>query len=173
MNKKIAIDFNKIDFENQLQKYDYFESCKKAIDKEVNSLLEEPIQVNEYSNCVDEFYNALELQKKEVNNLNLSPIKLAEVLERDTTRLKAMENEFRKLKPAEKPDEENFQTYAETPEEIDRFNNCVNLMKVIETFKQYGIKPNINLNRAFNNLIAFDLITNEIKYNIDFIKNGI
>ena len=148
MIKKIVIDFDIIEFENHLKKYDY-------------------------ANCIDVFYNALQLQKSSVNNLNLSPIKLAEVLERDTTRLKAMQDEFRKLQPIEKPIKEDFQTYAETPAEIDRFNDSINLLKILEKFKQYGINPNIFFNRAFNDLITFDLVSNEIKYNVNFIKKGI
>ena len=114
MIKKIVIDFDKNTFENKQQKFEYYESCKKAISKEVNSLLDAPIQIKDFTNCVDEFYNALQEQKQPTNNLNLSATKLAEVLERDVTRLQLMENEISKLNPT-KPNAEHYKIFAETP----------------------------------------------------------
>jgi len=171
MTKKIVIDFKKNTFESHQQKYEYFESCKKAINKEVNSLLETPIQIKDFTNCVAEFFDALEIQKKKVNNLNLSSTKLAEVLELDVTRLQLMEREISILNPT-KPDAEHYKTYAETEEEIERFNLCNDALKSIDALRKYGVTPNVNFAQAFKQIIYFDISGNTLKANIEFIKNG-
>jgi hypothetical protein len=171
MSKKITIDFNHAQFEKHQQQFEHYESCKKAISKEVNSLLDEPIQIKDFTNCVWEFYEALQEQKKSTNNLNLSPIKLAEVLERDVTRLKVMETEILRLNPT-KPEADNYKIFAETPDEIDRYNICNKAINVIDEFSKYNIQKNVHFTHAYSGLIYFDLIEYKMKPNIDFIKNG-
>jgi hypothetical protein len=171
MSNKIAIEFNKQQFETDQQQFEYYESCKKAISKEVNSLLDTPIKIKDFTNCVWEFYDALQEQKKGVNNLNLSPMKLAEVLERDVTRLQIMEKEIAKLNPT-KPDANNYKMFAETPDEIDRYNLCNKAINIIDEFFKHKVLKNVHFTHAYNGIVYFDLVENKMKASIDFIKNG-
>ena len=177
--KKIPIYFDNHMFNKLNGIYSTKIDLQKKLNSEFKKLLANPnIDEIDYSNALDEFYKQLELEKKEQNTLLLPGEKLAQLLSLDTTNIVRLQTEYKKVKDAIQPQAEDHTTFAITPQEIDRYNACVEVVKAINTSKPYindisGPLNPLSFTRAFSPLIYWDSDGLKFKCNHNFIKNNI
>lgn len=173
--KRIPINFRKEQYEARLQNFNQRISLQKLILNEIKKLTgADPIEV-EFSEAVKSFYKILEVQKSDVNSLGLSGEKLSDLLGIDLRNLGELENEYKKVQLAELPSIEEFTTYAETPIEIQKYTDCIALIKAIQTAKLHldgiGSFNYFKIYKAFLPMINWDSRLQKFEPNNQFIKN--
>lgn len=172
--KKIPLHFRKESYDLKLQSYQRKLQLQKEIENEFKKTIEAPTTI-EYCDSLNCFYKMLEIQKKEQNSLGLTGEKLSELLSIDTSNIKQLQSEFIKLAMVENPSVEDFTTYAETTEEIEKYNMCIGLIKGINVAKNelqnIGTFNHFKIFKAFAPLLVWD--SEELKFipNNVFIKN--
>jgi hypothetical protein len=176
--KKIPIEFNNHAFENAQKRFEQKTNIQKGIGVELKKLLHTDPEGNgfDFGDAVNQFYALLEQQKKEVNTLNVSGEKLADLLGMNVRPLEELQNQFLKVKDAEKPQVENFTTYAETETEIQRFNDCIEAIKGINKIAPYiaelkGSFLQYPFLQSFNPLLVWNNETLKFNPNPAFVKN--
>ena len=148
--KRIPINFRKELYDSRVNDFNNRIALQKLITNEIKKLTgADPIEI-EFSEAIKSFYKILEVQKAEVNTLGLTGEKLSELLSIDLSNLNELQREYLKVRFAEVPSIEAFTTYADTPEEIEKYEACQILIKAIEVakihldkignFNQYKIK---------------------------------
>jgi len=137
MTKKIALQFNKKQYDLKMATYKSRLELEKNIIKEVSLLTGEwPIDFD-FTNVLNSFYGLLEVQKKKQNSLGLSGEKLAELLSINTTILKSLQLQYDATQGATEPNVEDHTIYALTNLEISRYNDCINLIKAIKSAEKH------------------------------------
>jgi hypothetical protein len=174
--KKIPIEFRKSGYDLKMKAFNNKSYLKKLISKEITQLIGiDPADGFNYSNTVKEFFSLLEQQKKEVNSLGLVGEKLAELLQIDVTKLKELQSEYIKVSYAILPSIEEFTLYAETEKEITKYNDCIALIKAIQTAKIHldvlGDYNHFKIYKAFIPMLTFDGELQKIVPNNEFIKS--
>jgi hypothetical protein len=176
--KKIPIDFAKERFENAQKLFEQKTKIQKGIGDQLRKLLNtdpEGIEIN-FGDALNQFHALLEHQKKEVNTLNVSGEKLADLLGLNTNELVNLQQQFLKVKDAQQPKVENFTTYAETEIEIEKHNACIEAIKGINAIKIYitesrGGFLQYPFLKAFSPLLSWNPETLKFIPNPYFIKN--
>lgn len=170
--KPIAIYFAEQEYKNHLKQYEAKKELEKQIVKEFRKLLNSQLEPLNYENVIDEFYTCLELQKKEVNTMNLKGNKLASLLDIDVNRLLTLQSQYN-LIIVDEPKEENYTTYATKPEEIERYNVAMDVVKTINKAKPYTSSiGNLTATlQAFAPMLNFSHLEQNYTPNIQFILN--
>jgi hypothetical protein len=176
--KKIPIEFNEQGFENAQKRFEQKTNIQKGIGVELKKLLHTDPEGNgfDFGDAVNQFYALLEHQKKEVNTLNVSGEKLADLLGMNVRPLAELQNQFLKVKDAQQPQVEKFTTYAETEIEIQRFNDCIEAIKGINKIAPYitksrGIFLQYPFLKCFSPLLVWNSKTLKFNPNPAFVKN--
>ena len=176
-SKRIPISFRKELYEAKLNDFNTRMSLQKLIKNEIKKLLgSEPIEI-EFSDALKSFYLNLERVKSEVNTLGLKGDRLADLLGIDLINLKDLEREYRKVQLCEVPSIEAFTTYAETSDELAKYDACQTLIKAIEGAKIHLDKiGNFNAYKIKNALLPLLIYNDELQIfeasNV-FIKNDL
>jgi hypothetical protein len=137
MTKKIALQFNKKQYDLKMATYKSRLELEKSIIKEISLLTGEwPIDFD-FTNVLTAFYGLLEIQKKKQNSLGLSGEKLSELLGINTANLKALQLQFEGTNGAEEPNVEDHTIFAETETEIAKYNDCINLIKALKSAEKH------------------------------------
>jgi hypothetical protein len=168
--KPIAIYFAEQEYKNHLKKFEAKKEIEKQITKEFKKLLNSQLDPANFENVIDDFYSCLEIQKKEVNTMNLKGNKLASLLDIDVNRLLSLQSQYNLL-IVDEPKEEDYTTYATQPEEIERYNIAMEVIKTINKAKPYT-STNGNLIatiNAFAPMINFSHREQNYQPNIQFI----
>jgi hypothetical protein len=173
--KRIPINFRKELYDSRVNDFNNRIALQKLITNEIKKLTgADPIEI-EFSEAIKSFYKILEVQKAEVNTLGLTGEKLSELLSIDLSNLNELQREYLKVRFAEVPSIEAFTTYADTPEEIEKYEACQILIKAIEVakihldkignFNQYKIK------KALLPMLDYNDELQRFEQNNVFIKN--
>lgn len=175
--KKIPIYFNKSAFDNATEIFQQKTSIIKQINSEFKKLLKtDDTLIIDYSDLKKDFLSKLTEQKKEVNSLNLSGDKLAELLNLDTTHLDQLQTEIRSVILSSEPSKDNFTTFAETDAEIEKFKLCAEIIKTAitahETIKKLRPADMRNYLLPFAPLIMWDPNESKLMPSHTFIKNS-
>jgi len=173
-NQNTPIYFNEQAYNEHLKQFQSMIDTKKQMIKEFKKLLNSQLEPINFENIVDEFYSCLELQKKEVNTMNLKGNKLASLLDINISNLLALQSNYNRYS-VDEPRIEIYTTYAETPEELEKYNSCLDVIKAIDKAKIYT-SPIGNLNnilQAFNPMIGYNHAIQSFVPNVGFIKNNL
>jgi threonine synthase len=170
--KPIAIYFAEQEYKNHLKQFEAKKEIEKQIVKEFKKLLNSQLEPIDFENVIDEFYTCLELQKKEVNTMNLKGNKLASLLDIDVNRLLALQSQYNLL-IVDEPKAEYYTTYATKPEEIERYNVAMDVIKTINKAKAYTSNfGNLTATlQAFSPMLNFSHLEQNYTPNIQFILN--
>ena len=137
MTKKIALQFNKKQYDLKMATYKSRLELEKSIIKEISLLTGEwPIDFN-FTNVLTSFYSLLEIQKKKQNSLNLSGEKLSELLGINTANLKSLQLQYEATDGATEPNVEDHTIFAQNELEIQKYNDCINLIKAIKSAEKH------------------------------------
>lgn len=137
MTKKIALQFNKKQYDLKMATYKSRLEFEKNIIKEISLLTGEwPIDFD-FTNVLNSFYSLLEIQKKKQNSLGLSGEKLSELLGINTANLKSLQLQYDATDGAEEPNVEDHTIWAQTELEIAKYNDCINLIKAIKSAERH------------------------------------
>lgn len=169
MTKKIALQFNKKQYDLKMATYKSRLELEKSIIKEISLLTGEwPIDFN-FTNVLTSFYSLLEIQKKKQNSLNLSGEKLSELLGINTANLKSLQLQYEATDGATEPNVEDHTIYALTDFEISKYNDCINLIKAIKSAEKHIIYNHHKIYMALQPMLSvgdnYSLVPN-----IQFIK---
>ena len=176
--KKQEIHFDQYMFEIYLKKWEQRTLLKKAIKHKLEQFFPAmKIDIDSlYPHPEQNIYKLVSKQFVQSNPMGLSGIKLAEIKELNFTPL--LNNEmfqYGKLIDMKKPTNADFTEYAETPEEIEKLNDCRNFLKALNNlsgkntytmFEQQQIL--ILTKKAFTGGRNSTIMPNK-----DFIKNEI
>jgi hypothetical protein len=173
--KRIPINFRKELYDSRVNDFNNRIALQKLITNEIKKLTgADPIEI-EFSEAIKSFYKILEVQKAEVNTLGLTGEKLSELLSIDLSNLNELQREFLKVRFAEMPSIEAFTTYAETPEEIEKYEACQTLIKAIDVAKIHLDKiGNFNyfkIKKALLPMLDYNDELQRFEQNNVFIKN--
>ena len=172
--KKIPLHFRKESYDLKLQSYQRKLQLQKEIEIEIKKTIEAPTTID-YLDSLNCFYKMLEIQKESQNSLGLTGEKLSELLSIDTSKINQLQSEYTKLAMLENPSVDDFTTFAETPEEIQKYNDCIDLIKAIQTAKTYlderGSFNYFKIYMAFLPMINWDSRLQKFEPNNQFIKN--
>ena len=176
--KKQEIHFDQHVYELYLKKWEQRTVLKKAIQHQLSQFFPAmKIDIDSlYPNPEQNIYELVSKQFVQSNPMGLSGYKLAEIKEMNFAPLLNNEMfEYGKLIDMKKPTKADFTDYAETPEEIEKLNDCKNFIKALNNlsgkntytmFEQHQILQLTKkaLRGGHNSTIM---------PNKDFIKNGI
>lgn len=176
--KKIPIYFNKSAFDNATEIFKQKTHIIKQMHLEFKKLLKtDENLVIDYTDAKQDFLNKLFEQKKEVNSLNVSAEKLADLLNLDTTHLEELQNEFRSVILSSEPSKDDFTTFAETDDEIEKFKLCAEIIKTAitahETIKKLRPADMRNYLLPFAPLLIWNADESKLMPSPAFIKNSI
>jgi hypothetical protein len=176
-SKRIPISFRKELYEAKLNNFNTRMDLQKLIKNELKKLLgSEPIDI-ECSEALKSFYLNLERVKSEVNTLGLKGDRLADLLGIDLTNLKDLEREYRKVQLCEVPSVEAFTTYAETPDELEKWDACQLLIKAFEVAKihidKQGAFNHYKVRNALLPMLIFNDHLQKFEPSNVFIKNDL
>jgi hypothetical protein len=90
----IPIYFDEQSYNQHVKQFQSMLETKKQMVKEFKKLLNSQLEPTNYENIVDEFYLCLELQKKEVNTMNLKGNKLASLLDINVSNLLTLQSNY-------------------------------------------------------------------------------
>ena len=171
MQKRVPLEFRKLQYDLKMATYKNRLELEKSIIKEVRLLSGDwPIDFD-FTNILSSFFGLLEVQKKKQNSLNLSGEKLAELLAINTENLKALQIQYEAINGAVEPNVEDFTIYAETETEIARYNDCITLLKAIQSSKNHFDNYNaFKIFRVLQPILSID-DNQTIVPNIQFIKS--
>ena len=172
--KQTPIYFDEQSYNQHLKEHQAMLETKKQMIKEFKKLLNSQLEPTNFENIVDEFYSCLELQKKEVNTMNLKGNKLASLLDINVSNLLALQSRYN-LNTIVEPTTEQYTTYATTSEELEKYNICLEVIKAIDKAKKYTLSiGNLNtMTQAFSPMIGFNHLTQSFVPNVGFIKNNL
>ncbi len=173
--KKIPLQFNSDDYANAIIFHDEKIALQKQLTNEVKKQLGATPGEFNFEDAENEFYFQLELQKKEVNSLGLAGNKLAEVLSLSVDEIVRLQVQLKEYSHVTLPTVEAFTIYAETEGEIAKYNSCINVIKSIETVKDFlkKIKGTYYFNDlivGFRPLLTWSVGNQKFEPNVQFIK---
>ena len=168
--KKIPLQFLKKQYDLKMTTYKNRLEIEKKIIKEISFLLGEwPIDFD-FTNVLTSFYGLLEIQKTKQNSLNLSGEKLAELLSINTANLKSLQLQYEATDGAEEPNVEDYTIFAQTELEIQKYNDCVNLIKAIKSAEKHIVYNHHKIYMALKPMLSigdnYSLVPD-----IEFIKS--
>ena len=170
IKKEIYVD--KSAFEKALSRYTKKKEVEQKIKAEVKKLLPKYRITTKFFNDVENnFYDALAECYKDKNAMNIKPRKLATLLDLNTRMLEVLAIAYRPLMKVQSPTIDQYTTYAETKEELEKLAVCEKLLKTINAIgSNVKIYPN-ELERAFSRVLIFNLRTRTYEYNWRWIKS--
>jgi len=173
--KKIPLQFNEWEYTNALMFYTEKTQLEKLLTAEVKKQLGTAPSDFNFEDAEMEFYFQLELQKADINSLGLKGNKLAEVLSLSVDEIKRLQAKLKEYSHVIQPTIEDFTIYAETPEELKKYQNCINVIKAIGMVKDVLIKIKgtyyfNDLIVGFRPLLTWNVSTNNFEPNVQFIK---
>ncbi len=173
--KKIPLHFNKESFDLTQELFDEKQNLIKQIKAEMRRLLQTDEKNIDYSNAKQFFLDKLSEQKKEVNTMNVSPEKLAELFDMNLSVLESLERDFDRVAAIAEPKVDDFTTYAETEDEIAKYKLCTDVIKLIGESQSYILKIKPTNPRdflaAFAPLLIWSITEEKLIPNPAFIKN--
>ena len=173
--KQTPIYFDEQSYNQHVKQFHSMLETKKQMVKEFKKLLNSQLEPTNYENIVDEFYTCLELQKKEVNTMNLKGNKLASLLDINVNNLLTLQSAYN-LNQTQEPNPDDYTTFATTTDEIERFNACLDVIKVIDRVKKFILPQQGNLSsttQAFHPMIGYNHATQSYVPIVAFIKNNL
>ena len=173
--KKIPLHFNKEAFDLTQELFEEKKNLIKQINIEMKRLLQTDEKNIDYSRAKQFFLDKLAEQKKEVNTMNVSPEKLADLFDMDSSVLESLEKNFEKVAEVVDPSIEAFTTYAETDDEITKHKLCADVIKLIGESQVYiqKIKPTNprDFLAAFSPMLVWNINDEKLIPNPAFIKS--
>ena len=136
----------------------------------ISKLIDETVEPTESieNNPLQYFYDWLLEKYKDSNPMNLKANKLVDLLEIDLAKFKDAIAKNNAIQNGPEPKEEDFKTYAETPEELARLKLSNDLVTIIQRTKK--IVGFVNLS-SLSPIIQFDGGKNDYVVNNDFVKS--
>jgi hypothetical protein len=174
---KIPIYFNELRYNENVKSYEMKTSLEANIDLEVNKLLKsEGIVIKDKTDVINEFFKTIESVNSQKNPMELEGKKLVELYGLQLVNLDVMQKNYLKVKDVKQPKTEDFTIWAETPEEIKRFETATNLTEAINRLKpffinKFGRVPLFELRKTFNGILDLNDELQALTPNVNFIKN--
>ena len=173
--KKIPLIFDKENFTKSQELFEEQQNLIKQINAEMKRLLLTDEKNIDYSNAKHFFLEKLAAQKKEVNTMNVSPEKLADLFDINLTTLESLERDFDRVAEVVEPTTEAFTTYAESNDEIAKYKLCNDVIKLIYDSQEYILKIKPSNPRdflaAFSPMLFWDYNIEKLIPHPAFIKN--
>ena len=176
--KKQEIHFDQHVYELYLKKWEQRTVLKKAIQHKLEQFFPAmKINVDSlYPHPEQNIYKLVGKQFVQSNPMGLSGYKLAEIKEMNFAPLLNNEMfEYGKLIDMQKPTKADFTYYAETPEEVEKLNDCRNFLKALNNLSgknTYTMHETQQIYSLTKNALKGGR-NSTIMPNKDFIKNGI
>jgi len=171
--KKKAISVNRQGYNIELKKYNLKKDLEKRMIEEVNLLVEHAeIPKGFFNDIMNSFYSIVEHSMKEKNLMGIKGLQLVNILEIDFSNLYQMSERYQKVKSTTKPNINAFTIYAETADEINKLSICELVINHLKQIKELGhlVYP-VNIQRAYNGMLSFDVMNGEIVPNSNWIKS--
>lgn len=124
-----------------------------------------------YKDIPTNFYKAIEKAYKDSNPMKLKGEKLVSLMEINTTELFNLDRQYQAVKNATEPSLVHFTTYAETSEEIAKYNACMDVIKACNTMDLYIKVFPFNIQQATKNAVKWDMRKNQLVVNHHWIKD--
>ena len=167
--KEIFVDTD--GFNKKQSDYNRKKTIEKNIRFVVKKLTKQLTNSEFYKDIPTNFYKAIEKAYKDSNPMNLKGEKLVELLEVDTTELFKLNNDYQQVKNAVEPSLTSFTIYAETSEEIAKYNACNDLIDACKTMDLYIKVFPFNIQQATKNAVKWDMGKNQLVVNHHWIKD--
>lgn len=167
---KIFLQFQKVEFNNAKALFEKKQMVKKQMYAELSNLIDEDAEptASIENNPLQFFYDWLLEKYKDRNPMNLKAVKLVDLLEIDLTKFKDSIAKNNAIPNVPEPKEEDFNLYAETPEELARLKLSTDFIAVIQRAKK--IVGFVNL-AGFVPIIKFDGHLNDYVVNKEYVKS--
>ena len=172
LNKKIKKEiFVDTDGFNRKQA-DY--NRKKQIEQNirflVKKLTKQTTSAEFYKDIPTNFYKAVEKGFAKSNPMKLKGQKLVGLLDIDTSEIFNLDRQYQAVRKAKEPSMVEFTVYAETKEQLDKFNAC---QKFINAYKE--LEPHIklypmNMMQGTSHAVRWNMRKNELEVNHQWIK---
>ena len=169
--KEIFVDTE--GFNREQSSYNKKKQLEQNIRFVVKKLTKQLTNSEFYKDIPTNFYKAIEKAYKDSNPMKLKGEKLVELLEIDTTELFKLNNDYQQVKNAVEPSLTSFTIYAETREEIAKYNACNDLIEACKTMEMYIKLFPFNIQQATKNAVLFDIRKNQLVVNHNWIKGAL
>jgi len=167
--KEIFVDTD--GFNREQSSYNKKKQLEQNIRFLVKKLTKQLTNSEFYKDIPTNFYKAIEKAYKNSNPMNLKGQKLVQLLEIDTTELFNLDRQYQAVKDAKEPSLVNFTEYAETSEEIAKYNACKNVIEACNTLDLYIKVFPFNIQQATKNAVKWDMRKNQLVVNHHWIKD--
>ena len=167
---KVFLELKLNDFNNAKVRFEKKQIAKSQMYSELSKLIDEIVEPTESieNKPLQYYYDWLLEKYKDSNPMNLTAVKLVDLLEIDLTTFKDSIAKNNAIPNVSEPIEENFKIYAETPEELARLKLSIDLVTIIQRTKK--IIGFVNMS-SFSPIIQFDGGKNDYVVNNDFVKS--
>ena len=166
--KEIFIDTEA--FNNEQNNYNRKKQIELEIRKEIKRLTKQTVSSSFYRDITENFYKLIERTYKNSNPMNLKGRKLVMLLDIDTTTILNLDRQYQSYKNAIEPSLVKHTIYAETPEELKRYNACMKVINACKELNKYIKVFPVNVQQASSNAIRFNMRDNKLVVNHRWIK---
>lgn len=165
----IATDYE--GFEEAFVEFKAKQSVEQRLIEAVNFVLGVKVAKLDFAVASD-FTNEQILNKyKTKNTLNLALDKLKFVLSIDTSEIENLQKEWLQLQNITEPNIKDFQTKAETPEEIYRYETAQELINGFAKFNSIQHIYYGQILQAIQGVFIYNHSENKLEVNSNFVKN--
>lgn len=168
IKKEIYIDSE--GFNRKQADYNRKKQIEQNIRFLVKKLTKQTTSAEFYKDIPTNFYKAVEKAHQNNNPMKLKGEKLVALLDIDTSEIFNLDRQYQSVRKAIEPSLTEFTVYAETQEQLDKFNACKEFIDAYKNLEPHIKLYPMNMIQGTSSAVKWNTRKNELEVNHRWIK---